>query len=168
MIDAMSRTTPVGLHGREMWAYDESLALVLAEVIRDVEGRSAEHRPTWWPGVAPDLRFHAAVNDHYVDLDLGLDAGAREELARLFTAAADRLLDRRVFTAEEAAGWKVLDDLPVIFRGRDEVETAPIAELGHALADLIRGTLPSPPPRTWWYYGAPGGRRTIGMADSAG
>ena len=71
-----------------------------------------------------------------------------------------------MFTPEEAAGWKVLDDLPVIFRGRGPLETAPIAELGFALADLIRGTLPPSPPRTWWYYGEPGGRRTIPMRES--
>jgi hypothetical protein len=39
--------------------------------------------------------------------------------------------------------------------------TGAAAELGHALADLIRGTLPEPPTGTLWYFGAPGGRSTI-------
>lgn len=160
MIAAMSKTTPVGLHGREMWAYDAGLSLVLAEVVHCVEERPAERRPSWWPAVVGELRVHAAVSDLYFDLDLGLTADAREELARLLDEAAARLLDRRVVTAEEAAGWKVL------FRGREPVDTAPIAELADALADLIRGTLPPSPPGTWWYYGEPGGRRTIPMQES--
>lgn len=33
----MSRTKSVGFGGREIWVYDASLSLALAEVIRDVE-----------------------------------------------------------------------------------------------------------------------------------
>jgi hypothetical protein len=66
-----------------------------------------------------------------------------------------------VFTVREASAWLVLDDLTVIFRGEEPENTAPAAELAEALASLIRGTLPAAPRNTWWFYGSPGGRRTI-------
>jgi hypothetical protein len=108
------------------------------------------------------------ISDDYLDLDLGLDAAQREELARLLDSAADRVSARGVFTAEEASAWVVLDDLAVIFRGGAEPQdTAPAAELARALAAMIRGTLPAAPPRTWWYFGPPGGRTTLEMGAHA-
>jgi hypothetical protein len=159
----VTKTKSVGLHGTDMWTYDASLSLVLAQMVRLVEESPPDRRPEWWAGVVRELRVHAVITEFYLDLDLGLDADQREELARLFEEAAELVRERRVFTAEEAAAWPILDDEPVTFRGREPEATAPAAELGHALAQLIRGTLPPPPPGTWWFYGPPGGRRTIGM-----
>lgn len=167
MLGAVSRTKSVGFGGREIWVYDASLSLVLAEVIRDVEAMPQEDRPAWWPAIEEDLRIQAVVSDFYLDLELGLDAVQREELARLFDAAADRVSARGVFTAGEASAWVVLSDLTVIFRGDGPEDTAPAAELARALAAMIRGTLPAAPPRTWWYYGPPGGRTTIEMRADA-
>jgi hypothetical protein len=90
------------------------------------------------------------------------------ELAGLLVEAADRLRARGALMAEEAADCTVLDDEPVIFRGADPVDTARVAELGYALAELIRGTLPASPPGLWWFYGASGGRSTIAMGGADG
>lgn len=159
----VTATKAVGLHGTEMWVYDASLSLVLAQTVRLVEQSPPDRRPTWWSGVVRELCVHAVITEFFLDLDLGLTAGQREELARLFDAAAELVLERGVFTADEAAAWPVLDDTTVRFRGREPVPTAPAAESGHALARLIRGTLPPPPPGTRWFYGSPGGRRTVAM-----
>ena len=167
MLGSVSKTKPVGFGGREIWVYDASLSLVLAEVIRDVETMPEEDRPAWWPAIEEDLRIQAVISDFYLDLDLGLDAAQREELARLLDAAADRVSARGVFTVEEASAWVVLRDLTVIFRGDEPEDTAPAAELARALAAMIRGTLSAAPPRTWWYYGPPGGRTTIEMRADA-
>jgi hypothetical protein len=167
MLGAVSKTKPVGFGGRDIWAYDASLSLVLAEVIREVEMMPGEDRPAWWPAVEEDLRIHAVINDLYLDLDLGLDAAQREELAGLLDVAADRVSARGVFTAAEASAWVVLSDLTVIFRGDESEDTAPAAELARALAAMIRGTLPPAPPRTWWYYGPPRGRTTLAMSAHA-
>jgi hypothetical protein len=162
----MTATKTVGLHGTEMWVYDASLSLVLAQTVRLVEESAPERRPAWWPGVVRQLRVHAVITEFHLDLDLGLDAGQREELARLFGEAAALVRARGVFTAEEAEAWPILDGTPVIFRGREPQPTAPAAELGQALVELIRGTLPPPPPGSWWFYGPPEGRRTIAMRDT--
>jgi hypothetical protein len=45
------------------------------------------------------------------------------------TQAAQNLARRGPVTAGQAAGWIVLDGSPVIWRGKDPVETAPIVTL---------------------------------------
>jgi hypothetical protein len=172
---AVSKTKSVGLYGRrppyrpdprrEIWVYDAALSVLLAQVIRTVEELPPARRPAWWASCEGDLRIQATISDFFFDLHLGLEDDQREEFARLLEDAAACLLKQRAFTADEAAGWRVLDDLTVIFRGTEPEDTGPVAELGQALADLIRGTLPAPPPNMLWFYGAPGGRRAIQMAS---
>jgi hypothetical protein len=161
----MTCLKPVGFRDRRMWVYDASISVLFAQVIRDVEEMPAARRPVWWPNVMQDLRVQAAISDFYVDLDLGLDGAQHEEFAQLIDDASAALLRRGTFTADEAAAWKVLDDISVTFRGTEPVDLAPAADVGAALIALIRGTLPSAPPGTWWFYGPPKGRSTIPMAE---
>jgi hypothetical protein len=148
MLRAVSRTTSVGFGGREIWVYDASLSLVLAEVIRDVETTPAEERPAWWPAIEEDLRIQAVISDFHLDLDLGLDAAQRAELARLLDAAADRVGARDVFTAEEASAWAVLSDLTVIFRSDGPEDTAPAAFISIVRLRGETSLPPQPPPST--------------------
>jgi hypothetical protein len=155
----MSRSKPVGFGaGAEFWAYDAALAILLAQVVDAVAALPMALRPRWWSQYEEELRIQAAVSDLYFDLAACPD---REEFAVLLEQASAQLLDRELVSAEEAAGWKVIGDSAVIFRG--PLETAPVAELGHALVALLRGRLVKPPAGTWWFYGAPGGRSTIAM-----
>jgi hypothetical protein len=174
----MSKTKSVGCYGgpppdradprREIWVYDAALSVLLAQTIRAVEQMPPGRRPAWWANCIHDLRVHSIISDFFFDVALGLDAEQREEFARLLLDAAEHLWQRRVLTAQEAANWRVLDNETVIFRGDQPQDTEPIAELGRALAELLRGTLPEPPPGTLWFYGAPGGRSTITMSQPAG
>jgi hypothetical protein len=159
----VSKTKSVGLRGQEVWVYDASLSLALAEVILGVEAIPEADRPLWWPVTVRELRVQAVIGDFYFDQDLALSDAQRDEFAQLLEAAADRLRRRGVFTMQEASAWLVLDDLAVIFRGEEPENTAPAAELAEALASLIRGTLPAAPPNTWWFYGSADDRRTIRM-----
>jgi hypothetical protein len=56
----------------------------------------------------------------------------------------------------------------VIWRGDygDAMPSAPIADLACAMVDLLRGTLPKPPPGIWWFLGMPEGPRTLTMSGS--
>ncbi|GIE99652.1 hypothetical protein [Paractinoplanes rishiriensis] len=170
----MSKTKSVGCYGgpvperpdpwREIWAYDEALSLVLAQVVRIVEELPADERPRWWAAVEHDLRMHAVVTDLYLDLGLELETAGREEFARLLEDAATRLRDRKEFTAEQAAAWEVHEGATVIFRSAEPRATEPAAELAGALAVLLRGKLEAPSPGALWRYGAPGGREEVAMA----
>ncbi|WP_412735727.1 hypothetical protein [Krasilnikovia sp. MM14-A1259] len=152
---------------REIWAYDAALSLLLAQVIRSVEAAPPDSRPGWWADRAEELRLQATIGDISFELAGGSGADEREEFAELLEKAADRLSDRGIFTAEEADGWRVIDDETVIFRGDSATDTKPVAELGRALAGLLRGPLPAPPTGTMWLYGCPGGRTTLGVANPA-
>jgi hypothetical protein len=59
----------------------------------------------------------------------------------------------------------LLHHQPVIFRGDQPMDTKPVAELGRALAALLRGPRYPPPPGTVWCYGWPGGRATVRTGD---
>jgi hypothetical protein len=161
----MTSLKPVRFRDRKMWVYDASFSVLVAQVIRAVEEMPAARRPVWWPNLVRDLRVQAAITDVELDLDLGLDDAQREEVAELIDDASAALLRRGTFTADEAAAWKVLDDISVIFRGTEPVDLAPAADVGAALTALIRGTLPPAPPGTWWFSGPPKGRTTIPMAS---
>ncbi|GIE73231.1 hypothetical protein [Actinoplanes palleronii] len=161
----MSKTRSIGCYGgpppdlpdpgREIWAYDGALSILLAQLLRDVEGIPPEHRPLWWVSGVEELRRQAMVSDLFFDVSLDLDAEGREELAELFEESAARLLERPPRTPGQSDDWHL------IFRGDHAYEPGPVAELGRALALLLRGALPGPPPGTLWLYGAPGGRTTI-------
>jgi len=160
----VSRTTPVGLRGQNIWVYCGSLALLLVEVVRAIEELPRQRRPPWWAQVAEAFRLEAQITDMFLDLDLGLTEQQRDELAQVFAQTADRLGSRLYFTPEEVAGWDKVPELPPSIRG-EQLETGPTAELARALADLIRGTLPPAPPGTWWFYTGSGERRTIAMRE---
>ncbi|GIF14258.1 hypothetical protein FHX34_105185 [Actinoplanes teichomyceticus] len=102
-----------------------------------------------------EVRAQAMFSDLFFDVALGLDADAREELAELLDDTAGRMLERAPRTPGQTGDWYF------VFRGDHAYEVGPVAELGQALALLLRGKLPAPPPGTLWLYGAPGGRTTI-------
>ena len=144
-----------------MWIYDVTLSLLLATTIQIVETMSPIERPKWWPTVEQDVRTHAAVNDLYFDVGLGLDAGRRHELAAIYDQAAELVEARGILTVDEAAAWIVYDDMPVMFRGTEPFDTAPAAEAGRVMADLLRGRFQDAPDGKEWLYGWPGGPTAI-------
>jgi hypothetical protein len=91
----------------------------------------------------PDLRVHAIVGaDFHLDLDLGLTDQQRQQLLELIAEVCRRLSERETVTAAEAASWEVLDGQTVTRRSAAALATSAIAELGEAMIELVRGTLP--------------------------
>ena len=131
---------------RNLWAYDVSLSILLAELIDVITGLDPGQCPRWVADLLPDLRRHGVVGaDFHLDLDLGLTDQQRDHLLALIAQASQRLRERETITAAEAAEWEVLDGHTVIWRSAPAVGTSPIAALGEALSALVRGTLPDPP-----------------------
>jgi hypothetical protein len=160
----MSRTASVSFRERNLWAYDVSLSILLAELIDVIRDLDRGRCPRWLADLLPDLRCHAVVGaDLHLDLDLGLTDPQRDYLLTLVAEASRRLRERETITAAEAADWEVLDGHTVIWRSAPAVATSPIAELGEAVTELVRGTLPHPPRGTWWLFGMTGGPDTIVM-----
>jgi len=61
--------------------------------------------------------------------------------------------------------WDILDGGSVSPRGADAVSTQRVIELGQAIIDLVRGTLPKAPSGTVWFLGATRGWETIAMSE---
>ncbi len=162
----MSKTASISFRGRNLWAFDVSLSVLFAELINVIGDRSPGQRREWLADLLPDLRVHAVVGaDFHLDLDLGLTDRQRSHLLTLMAEASQRLRERRTISAAQAAAWEVRDGRPVIWRSAPAVDTSPIADLGDAIIELARGTLPDPPRGTWWLFGLPGGPSTIAMTD---
>ena len=157
----MSKTTSVEYRGFCFWVFDVCASILFAEMAT-VAAEPAE-RPGWLAGLEDELRVHAVVGaDFAVPLDRWCD-GHEEQFLALVAEAGRRLAERGAITAQQAAAWIVLDSTPVIWRGQDAVDTGPVVAFAQALAAIIRGTYPQAPPGHWWYFGHPGGVRTIQM-----
>ena len=162
----------MSFQGRNLWAYDVSLSILLAELMNVISDLDLAKRPRWLSKLLPDLRRHAILGANaHLDLDLGLNESEREQLLVLIAEASRRLRERETITAADSATWEVLDGHTVIWRSAPTVATCDMADLGDAIIGLVRGTLPTPPDGTWWLFGLPGGPRTIKMggkpADSS-
>lgn len=161
----MSKTTPSTFCGTDFWVYDVAKGVLLAEMIAVAEGSPAQDRPTWLAGLLHDFRVHAAVSDFFLPLDQW--AGAhRDEFLALVAAACERLGGKGVITPAEAEAWVMVDDLRVIWRGEDAIDTGPIVEFGAALAAMAEGTYPRAPSGHQWMFGFPGGAVLIRVGRS--
>ncbi len=157
----VSKTMSAGYRGFCFWVLDVCASLLFAEMAT-VASEPAE-RPEWLASLEGELRVHAVVGaDLAVPLDEWCD-GHEEQFLALVAEAGRRLAGRGAVTARQAAAWVVLNGAPVIWRGQDTVDTAPVVAFAEALAAIIRGTYPQAPPGHWWYFGHPGEVRTIEM-----
>jgi hypothetical protein len=157
----MSATVPVGCRGRNVWARDVSLAILVHEILA---AASDTQDVPWLAGVLDDFRMAAILGaDGYLDLDRGLDEEHRERVVGLVEDAMRRLQRYGEISAAEAAAMELAPGQPVRWRGQDKISTTPIVELGDAVVALLRGTLPPAPAQTWWAVGWDGGWQTIRM-----
>ncbi len=103
-----------------------------------------------------------------LDLDLGLTDEQRQVIVRLIEQAGERLSQRELITASEAAQLEIEPGVTVLWRPADAVPTEPILDLSKALAALVQGILPHAPAGHWWLIGLDSDRQIIGMRDDAG
>ena len=158
----MSATTPAEYHGSCFWVFDVCKSILFAEMATVASETPAAGQSPWLADLEHELRVHAIIGDLEIPLDEWCD-GHEEQFLALVTDASRRLAGREPITAQQAAAWIVLDGSPILWRGRDPVDTDPIAAFADALAAIIRGTYPQAPPGQWWFFGLPGEIQTIQM-----
>jgi hypothetical protein len=75
----MSRTASVSFRERNLWAYDVSLSILLAELINVISDLDLAKRPRWLSELLPDRRRHAVLGANaHRDLDLCLSEPNRD------------------------------------------------------------------------------------------
>ena len=161
----MSSTTAGEYRDFCFWVFDVCGSIVLAEMATVASETPAAERSAWLAGLERQLRVHAIVGaDFGIPLDEWCD-GHEEQFLALVTEAGRRLAERGPITAQQAAAWIVLDGKPILWRGRDPVDTWPMVAFADAMAAIIRGTYPQAPRGYWWFFGLLGGVRTIQMHE---
>ncbi len=141
--------------------FDVAESLLFATMAEVAATAPVGQRSAWLSDLEYQLRLHAVAGASLaVPLGEWCD-GHEEEFLALLIEAGQRLAARGRVTAAEAVTWTVLDGTPVIWRGHDAIATGPAVAVADALAAVIRGTHPQAPPGQEWYFGHPGGARTI-------
>jgi hypothetical protein len=163
----VTKTCAVNYRGRNFWAYDESLAILL-----HLAAEAAEEPP--FEGDFPsefvrEWRVLTIVGGNFglrLD-DLCSDESRRQRFVDLMRTCEEHVRRRNGFPASVVEEWRSLGE-PLIWRGGQDgvASAAPIAELASAISQLVSGGLPVPPPNHWWFVGTARGITTIAMRGS--
>jgi hypothetical protein len=158
----MTKTKGIDFEGRFFWAFDVAAGVFPKYLIDETE--SSEHADEPWLSEAVSRwRVQAAITEFGLTLEEQWSSAQRQIFIELAEGACKKLTARESIPAEEVAGWPLVNDLHISARGAEEVFTAPVIELGHAIIALVSGNLPRPPKGEAWFYGTPTGRSTIRM-----
>ncbi len=155
----MTQTQRVDSGGRGFWAYDVALGVFLKHLIDAAEPRRDE--APWLTEAIACWRVVACVSDYGLTIEPGWSDEQRTLFLVLLDEACAAISRRESIPAGEMASWRILEGEGLFARGAPEVHTAPVVELGRAIAALVRKELQAPPNGTEWLYGTPAGRLTL-------
>jgi hypothetical protein len=156
----MTATKSISFEGRFFWAYDVAAGVFLKYLVDEPEASAHTNEP-WLSDAFSHWRLQAAITEFGLTLEEKWSSEKRQLFTKLAESACRKLATTKSISAEEIASWPLVDDLRIFPRTTDEIPTAPIIELGHALIALVSGNLPRPPKGEAWFYGLPTGRSTI-------
>lgn len=161
--EEMSRTKSVTYKEISFWAYDVALGIILKFLVDTALQCSDPQYRGWLLKNVQQWRVHAITSDFAFEFDSQLSAEQLELILQLMHESCVELAKRESISAGEMKSWNILDGEGLFTRGHPEFPTAPVVELGRAMQELLRGTLPPAPRGTWWFYGTETGRHTIEM-----
>lgn len=159
----MSQTLFVNYRDGGFWAYDVVSAVFLKHLIDAATAHLERRDEPWLADAIAKWRFNAVCGDLGLFLD---DSWSVEQIAT-FTAlvrkACDALSKRDKIPSEEIQSWQMIDgeNGRCFARGLPAVTTASAIRLGEVLIKLVSGTLPDPPPDTWWFFATEDSGATI-------
>jgi hypothetical protein len=126
---------------------------VFLKYLVDVAEASEDANEPWLTDAVSRWRVQAAIAECGLTLEEPWSSAPRQVFINLAEGACKKLRTRESIPAEEAAGWRLVDDLRIFPRRPEELLTAPDIELGHAIIALVSGNLPQPPTGESWFYG---------------
>jgi hypothetical protein len=160
----MSKTHYVRYRDDGFWAYDVAQGVLLKYLADLAEARAAKPGLSWLKEAAHSWRIGAVLYGLHIE-----ESWSAEQLAlfkQLVLEACELLETREMISSAEIEAWPMIDDLRIFARGAKQVATAPVVEFGRAVVSLLDGSLPAPPTGTWWCFGVPEGRTTIGKREA--
>jgi hypothetical protein len=150
---------PTGHRGS---AHIRSALVVFLKHLIDASDTNGRAKTAWLSTAILPWREVASISDYGLQLDSGWSPAQKRHFIALAEDASARVAKRASLAADEIVGWHLLDDLRIFPRGATEVLTAPVAELGRAIIELVSGELPEEPDGQVWFYATPDGRHTLG------
>ena len=157
----MSKTLFVEFRGRGFWAFDVVSGVFLKHLVDAASSCLAGQNHPWLADAVEQWRFNAVISDCGLFLDDGWSAEQLRVFSELAARACDRLAERAEIPADEISSWPMLDGERIFPRGLAAVQTKSLIRFGRALIQLVNGSLPEPPPGTWWFYSTEDAPRTI-------
>ena len=157
----MSKSVYIEWRNNGFWVYDVALGVLLKHLI-DSATESVKRNPAPWLNQSIERwRVQAVVSDPGMYLDENWSTNQVQHFINLLEDCCESLSSRHAFSADEMQAWDILDGEGIDARGDNEFPTNVVMELGLAIVALLKGALPDPPDRTWWFYGTRTGRTTI-------
>lgn len=148
----MSRTLFVEFRGDGFWAFDVVVGIFLKHLIDAASLRLEEKDEAWLAEAVAEWRVNAVISDLGLFLDESWSQNQIDAFTALGKEACNSLAERESISAEEIESWEMADNLHCFARGLPSVTTASAIRLGDAIVKLVNGSLPAPPPRTWWFF----------------
>jgi hypothetical protein len=136
---------------------------VFIKYLLDAAEKTGETDKPWLSDAISHWRVQAVVTEFGFTLDERWSAQERKAFISLAEEACAAIATRKSIPAEEIVSWPFVDDKRIFPRAAEEVQTAPIIELGQALIALLLDQLPEAPKGEAWFFGTPDGRSTITM-----
>lgn len=164
----MSQTLFVNWRDDGFWAYDVVAAVFLKHLIDAALLHLEHHDEPWLNDAIPQWRVNAVCSDLGLYLDESWSVGQVAVFTGLARQACDNLSRRDNIPAAEIQSWQLIDgDNGRFFaRGEPFITTASAIRLGEAIIKLVNGTLPEPPPRTWWHFATEESAATLRKGDN--
>jgi hypothetical protein len=163
----MSRTLFIAWHDHGFWAYDVVSAVFLKHLV-DATKAHLDHADIQWLAEAlPQWRINAICADLGFYLDESWSAEQVATFTKLAQQACDALSKRDKIAAAEIESWQMLegDGGRCFARGEPFITTESAIRLGEAIIKLVNGTLPEPPPGTWWFFATEESGETLAKRD---
>ena len=148
----MTRTAHVSYRDNAFWAYDVPGSIFLWFLIQSAEDFLAGDDGHWLAEMIPRWRVSAVITEmaYYADDDWTPEQV--DLVLQLCDNAISAIRQHGDFAATDVESWPVLDDQRIFTRGHDPIAAEPVARLGDAFAQLLRGQLPKPPDYHLWFY----------------
>jgi hypothetical protein len=161
----MTKSQCIEFEGRLFWAYDVVAGVFLKYLIDEAE-RSEDANEPWLSAAISQWRVQASIAEYGFTLEEQWSSAQKQTFLKLAEGACNKLTSRESIPAQEVASWPLVDELRIFPRGSEEMLTAPVVELGHAVIALVSGKLPHPPEGEAWYFGPWIGSKTIQMRNA--
>jgi hypothetical protein len=149
--------------GRGFWAYDVAIGIFIKHLL-DAAEKSGEAHKTWLSKAISDWRMQVVVTECGFTIDERWSVEERTAFITMTEQACAAMEAREFIPVTEIVSWPFVDNLRMFPRtDANELRSAPVVELGRAIAALLMGQLPDPPRSEAWFFGTPEGRSTIQM-----